>query len=134
VLLRFVQGLGASDSVTIEIDLAQSVEGRGGGQTGVALGVLHRSRLTFQIDMFQAEGRLPTNLNEVAEREKDIRYSSRTQICSNAFRDRHEVRHAINELHKLLPPDPREYRISQAPLRARLRHRNGCSAACLPPS
>lgn len=64
-----------------------------------------RSRLTFQIDMFQAEGRLPTNLDEVAEREKDIRYSSRTQICSNAFRDRHEVRHAINELHKLLPPD-----------------------------
>ena len=41
MLLRFVQGLGASDSVTIEIDLAQSVEGRGGGQTGVALGVLH---------------------------------------------------------------------------------------------
>jgi NTE family protein len=64
-----------------------------------------RSRLIFQIDMFQAEGQLPTNLDEVAEREKDIRYSSRTQICSNAFRDRHEVRHAINELHKLLPPD-----------------------------
>jgi len=64
-----------------------------------------RSRLTFQVDMFQGEGQLPTNLDEVAEREKDIRYSSRTQICSNAFRDRHEVRHAINELHKLLPPD-----------------------------
>ena len=41
VLLRFVQGLGASDSVTIDIGLAQSVEGRGGGQTSVALGVLH---------------------------------------------------------------------------------------------
>jgi NTE family protein len=64
-----------------------------------------RSRLTFQVDMFPAHGQLPTNLDEVAERERDIRYSSRTQICSNAFRDRHEVRHAINELHKLLPPD-----------------------------
>jgi NTE family protein len=64
-----------------------------------------RSRLTFQVDMFQGEGQLPTNLDEVAEREKDIRYSGRTQLCSNAFRDRHEVRHAINELHKLLPPD-----------------------------
>ena len=64
-----------------------------------------RSRLTFQVDMFQAQGQLPTNLDEVTEREKDIRYSSRTQICSNAFRDRHDVRHAINELHKLLPPD-----------------------------
>src|SRR5580658_9701656 len=64
-----------------------------------------RSRLTFQVDVFQADGRLPTNLDEVAERDKDIRYSSRTQTCSNAFRDRHDVRHAINELHKLLPPE-----------------------------
>jgi NTE family protein len=64
-----------------------------------------RSRLTFQVDMFPAQGQLPTYLDEVAERERDIRYSSRTQICSNAFRDRHDVRHAINELHKLLPPD-----------------------------
>jgi NTE family protein len=64
-----------------------------------------RSRLTFQVDVFQAQGRLPSNLDEVNERDKDIRYSSRTQTCSNAFRDRHEVRHAINELHKLLPPD-----------------------------
>ena len=64
-----------------------------------------RSRLTFQVDVFQAQGRLPSNLDEVNERDKDIRYSSRTQISSNAFRDRHDVRHAINELHKLLPPD-----------------------------
>jgi NTE family protein len=64
-----------------------------------------RSRLTFQVDVFQPDGRLPTNLDEVAERDKDIRYSSRTQTCSNAFRDRHDVRHAINELHKLLPPE-----------------------------
>jgi NTE family protein len=64
-----------------------------------------RSRLTFQVDLFQSQGRLPTNLDEVVERDKDIRYSSRTQICSNAFRDRHDVRQAINELHKLLPSD-----------------------------
>src|SRR6202166_1596516 len=64
-----------------------------------------RSRLTYQEDLFQSQARLPTDLDEVAERDKDIRYSSRTQICSNAFRDRHDVRHAINKLHKLLPPD-----------------------------
>jgi NTE family protein len=64
-----------------------------------------RSRLTFQIDLFHAQGRLPTNLDEVSERDKDIRYFSRTNICSNAFRDRHNVRHAINELYKLLPPE-----------------------------
>jgi hypothetical protein len=61
--------------------------------------------LTFQVDLFHAQGRLPTNLDEVGERDNDIRYSSRTNICSNAFRDRHNVRHAINELHKLLPPE-----------------------------
>jgi NTE family protein len=64
-----------------------------------------RSRLTFQVDLFHAQGRLPTNLDEVSERDKDIRYSSRTNVCSNAFRDKHNVRHAINELHKLLPPE-----------------------------
>jgi NTE family protein len=64
-----------------------------------------RSRLTFQVDLFHAQGRLPTDLDEVSERDNDIRYSSRTNICSNAFRDRHNVRHAINELHKLLPPE-----------------------------
>ncbi|HEX4237362.1 MAG TPA: DUF3734 domain-containing protein [Xanthobacteraceae bacterium] len=64
-----------------------------------------RSRLTFQVDAFQPAGWLPTNLDETSEREKDIRYASRTQSCTNAARDKHHVRHAINELHKLLPPE-----------------------------
>jgi len=37
-----------------------------------------RSRLTFQVDVFHPQGRLPTNLDQVSEREEDIRYSSRT--------------------------------------------------------
>jgi NTE family protein len=64
-----------------------------------------RSRLTFQVDVFQPAGWLPTNLDETSEREKDIRYASRTQSCTDAARDKHHVRHAINELHKLLPPE-----------------------------
>ena len=64
-----------------------------------------RSRLTFQVDLFNSQGQLPTNLDEVSERDKDIRYCSRTNVCSKAFRDRHNVRHAINELYKLLPPE-----------------------------
>jgi NTE family protein len=64
-----------------------------------------RSRLTFQVDVFEAQGRLPCNLDEVNERDKDIRYSSRTATSTEAFRYRHDVRHAINELHKLLPPE-----------------------------
>jgi NTE family protein len=64
-----------------------------------------RSRLCFQVDVFQGCGQLPKNLEEVSEREKDIRYSSRTRINTDALRQKHEVRHAINELHKLLPPE-----------------------------
>jgi hypothetical protein len=41
----------------------------------------------------------------VHEREKDIRYSSRTRLATNMIRERHEVRHAINELYKLVPPE-----------------------------
>jgi NTE family protein len=33
-----------------------------------------RSRLTFQVDLFHASGRQPTDLEEVSEREKDIRH------------------------------------------------------------
>jgi len=64
-----------------------------------------RSRLVFQVDLFPAHGRVPTNLDEVHEREKDIRYSSRTMMSTNSLREKHDVRHAINELHKLLPAD-----------------------------
>lgn len=64
-----------------------------------------RSRLTFQVDVFQSYGQLPANIEEVRERATDIRYASRTRASTNAFQQRHEVRHAINELEKLLPPE-----------------------------
>jgi NTE family protein len=64
-----------------------------------------RSRLIFQIDVFPAHGRLPTNLDEVNEREKDVRYASRTMFTTDTLREKHDVRHAINELHKLLPAE-----------------------------
>jgi NTE family protein len=64
-----------------------------------------RSRLCFQVDLFQGYGPLPKNLEEVCEREKDIRYSSRTRANTDALQQKHDVRHAINELEKLLPPE-----------------------------
>jgi NTE family protein len=63
-----------------------------------------RSRLIFQVDLFAAYGRVPHNLDEVDERAKDIRYSSRTKTATSMLSDKHDVRHAINELHELLPP------------------------------
>ena len=63
-----------------------------------------RSRLIFQVDLFAAHGRVPHNLDEVEERAKDIRYSSRTKTATAMLSEKHDVRHAINELYELLPP------------------------------
>jgi NTE family protein len=64
-----------------------------------------RSRLSFQVDLFHARGRLPMNLEEVNEREKDIRYSGRTRAGTEALRLKHDVRHNINALHEMLPQE-----------------------------
>lgn len=42
-----------------------------------------KNSLVFQVDLFPAAGRAPRTLDEVAEREKDIRYSSRTRWASS---------------------------------------------------
>ena len=79
-----------------------------------------RSRLIFQVDVFQAYGCVPTDLDEVNERDKDIRYSSRTRVVTDTLRERHNVRHTINELYKLLPPE-----IANTPQAKRL-YEHGC--------
>ena len=67
-----------------------------------------RSRLTFQVDLFHALGRHPTDLEEVCEREKDIRYSSKTRAVTDMFRTMHDVRHNINSLWDRLPEELRK--------------------------
>jgi NTE family protein len=67
-----------------------------------------RSRLTFQVDLFHARGPLPTNLEQVSEREKDIRYSSRTRAATDTLREIHDVRHNINGLWDQLPEGLRQ--------------------------
>jgi NTE family protein len=67
-----------------------------------------RSRLTFQVDLFHARGPLPVDLEQVNEREKDIRYSSRTRTITDLFRMMHDVRHNINNLWEQLPEDLRQ--------------------------
>jgi NTE family protein len=66
-----------------------------------------RSHLIFQVDLFPARGALPRNLNEVGERDKDIRYSSRTRAVTDTLRRQHDLRHSINMLWEKLPEDLR---------------------------
>ena len=66
-----------------------------------------RSTLTFQVDVFAAQGELPSRLDAVAEREKDIRYSSRTRMGVETFRYAHNLRRNIATLLAKLPDSPK---------------------------
>ena len=62
-----------------------------------------RDLLIFQVDLFSARGPVPTTLLEAAEREKDIRYSSRTRLNTDVNRKLHNTRKALRDLLKRLP-------------------------------
>jgi NTE family protein len=62
-----------------------------------------RDLLIFQVDLFSARGLLPASLLEAAEREKDIRYSSRTRLNTDKNRQVHNARMALRDLIGKLP-------------------------------
>lgn len=68
---------------------------------------VHRDLLIFQVDLFSARGPLPDSLLEAAEREKDIRFSSRTRMNTDKNRALHNTRKALRELIKRLPDELR---------------------------
>ena len=67
-----------------------------------------RHNLIFQVDLFPARGRRPTNLDEVGEREKDIRYSSRTRTGTNDAGERQNRRRQVRVFLDRLPEHLRE--------------------------
>src|ERR1700758_1115374 len=62
-----------------------------------------RDLLIFQVDLFSARGERPKNFLEAAEREKDIRYSSRTRMNTDKNRQIHNTRKALRDLISKLP-------------------------------
>ena len=62
-----------------------------------------RDLLIFQVDLFSARGLLPVSLLEAAEREKDIRFSSRTRMNTDKNRQIHNARMAVRDLIGKLP-------------------------------
>jgi NTE family protein len=57
----------------------------------------------FQVDVFRARGAVPKTLGEVTEREKDIRFSSRTRFNSDHVKKMHEMSNAAMRLYAKLP-------------------------------
>jgi NTE family protein len=66
-----------------------------------------RSRLAFQVDLFPARGLVPDTLEGVSEREKEIRYSSRTRMGTDSFSSMHNIRHNLSVLLEKLPENLR---------------------------
>jgi NTE family protein len=65
----------------------------------------HEDTLAFQVDLWSARGELPTNMTEVATRQKDIQYSSRTRENTDHFKQLQKLRHALAKLLPQLPDD-----------------------------
>ncbi|MDB5947134.1 MAG: Patatin [Ramlibacter sp.] len=78
--------------------------------------------VVLQVDLFSARGPMPTTLSEVIERQKDITYSSRTRMNTNALTANVNLQQALADLIRRLPralqADP-----SVAELRGHLTHK-----------
>jgi NTE family protein len=59
----------------------------------------------FQVDLFSSRGIVPRTMEDVAQREKDIRYSSRTRLNTDMSKQLQKMSAAAARLAKRLPPD-----------------------------
>ena len=62
-----------------------------------------RRLVVLQVDLFGARGPVPRNLSEVVERQKDITYSSRTRMNTDALGANINLQQALAELIAKLP-------------------------------
>ncbi|MGE5798862.1 MAG: patatin-like phospholipase family protein [Syntrophaceae bacterium] len=59
--------------------------------------------LIIEVDVFNARGKLPRNLDQVMERAKDIQYASKMRLNTDHFRELGEMRAALGRLLCKLP-------------------------------
>jgi NTE family protein len=67
----------------------------------------HKDTLVFQVDLWSASGTVPADFMDVAERAKDIQYSSRTRAITNMLADRQKHARFIKELLEHVPAEAR---------------------------
>ena len=79
--------------------------------------------LVFQVDLWSTHGTLPRDLADVAERSKEIQYSSRTRLVTEFMRRVQEQRRLLHDVMALVPEDQRNvpvYRHAEARAEAAL--------------
>jgi NTE family protein len=68
----------------------------------------HHDSLIFQVDLWSATGALPRDMGSVAERSKDIQFSSRTRLVTEYMRMTREQQRLLHELMELVPEAKRD--------------------------
>ena len=68
----------------------------------------NQDSLIFQVDLWSAHGKLPSNIFEVTERQKDIQYSSRTRAITDLVRNMHRMRQLLLNMVDRIPPAVRK--------------------------
>ena len=68
-----------------------------------------RNSLIFQVDLWSARGNVPDNLLDVATRQKDVQYSSRTRFITDYMSEQQKFRVMLNEVMALVPPENRQH-------------------------
>jgi NTE family protein len=63
----------------------------------------HFDTLAFQVDLWNARGELPFSIADVATRQKEIQYSSRTRAGTDSFKHIQQLRGALADLFEKLP-------------------------------
>ncbi|MBO1073163.1 patatin-like phospholipase family protein [Roseomonas marmotae] len=64
-----------------------------------------RNTLAFQVDLFSARGPVPRSMPAVLARQKDIQYSSRTRMVTNAYRRLRALELELRRALALVPED-----------------------------
>jgi NTE family protein len=64
--------------------------------------------LVFQVDLWSARGEFPRNLDQVATRQKEIQYSSRTRAFTDYFKQVAKLRNVLAALIEELPEEMRQ--------------------------
>lgn len=67
-----------------------------------------RDTLAFQVDLWSARGDVPVNMDEVAERIKEIMYSSRTRLVTDQLQKAQQLRRLLGHMLCDLPAEKRE--------------------------
>lgn len=69
----------------------------------------HLKQLIFQVDLWDAKGKLPENMLDINERMKDIQYSSKTRMITDVMQQKLEYSRMIKQLLEVIEQEDKHH-------------------------